>query len=461
MDKGLAIALLVGLALRLAFFFTAQPWSLPEEHVLSGDQRAYLLEALSLLEDGRFALDGEPMTYHTPGYALFVAGVISVAGQNPAAVHAAQMLVGLGTCCLAFFAVRRLFGLWPGRVAALLFAMDPVMIFMCYFLRTEVLSLFFLCVGLYAAVLAATQERRRRALALAGLAGLLLGLGMHVRPLIQFYPLFVCAAFVLAARGGPARRLGMAVVLYCVFQASLVPWSLRNEAVSGEYTFSAGSESWLPIVSFTIIGLDQGLEPTEASRRYDVFVREHLGLAPGAEPTSGQRAEAAGPFLVSHLDRFLYWSARGTAKNMLTLGTQSMYHYLMRFEAYDTAHFRQDERLNEEGQIGYTLRSGPLGQAWRYLTERPPLMSVLFALQGSLLLLCYAACAMGLGWLALVRRMPLTALLVTGVVLHIPFIVALAPEPRMRMMVAPVYLALAAQGIYLATKRGRPLRNGP
>ena len=219
----LAALLLIGLAaglLRLAFLYRAPVF-------LTGDSQSHFLPGFDLARG--FAFD--PELRRPAGYPLFVAGVITILGEELRALAFVQHVLGVATALLTDGLGRLTFGRAAGLVGGLLVA------------------------ALLALLLGARGGRWWFLL-----GGALLGAATLVRPVGQILmPLAVLAVLarstfrvgegLVPARGragGQAPRLldaldwKAATLLLAGFALLVGPWMLRNLAEHGSLTASGG-----------------------------------------------------------------------------------------------------------------------------------------------------------------------------------------------------------------------------
>jgi hypothetical protein len=148
----------------------------------------------------------------------------------------------LAVVALTFLITRKLFdapAAW--LAAALTLGADLLWKFSVSGLSTMLLLVIFL--GLIWCLIKIEELSRAeppvvgRLFAWAAVAGLLLGLGMLTR--YAFGWVIVPVIFFLALFGGP-RRAGLALTVFAVLVLSIIPWILRNLAVSGTFFGTAG-----------------------------------------------------------------------------------------------------------------------------------------------------------------------------------------------------------------------------
>ncbi|HZN04214.1 MAG TPA: hypothetical protein VFD06_11590 [Candidatus Polarisedimenticolia bacterium] len=182
--------------------------------------------ATHLCRSGEFAeREGAPSLLRGPAYPGLLAAPCLLTGIDPARLipfvnglcHALTLLV------LAFHPVARAA---PGRLAALAaVGLDPLLL--NYAGRAYLEPLLLLSVALV--VVSVEAVRRRPSPATGVLCGLALGLSLLVKPvLIYFAPLLLLLLLPSGRRAVVAGGVAIVTAALCV-----LPWTLRNRAVSG------------------------------------------------------------------------------------------------------------------------------------------------------------------------------------------------------------------------------------
>lgn len=171
--------------------------------------------------------------FRPPGYPYFLAGVYWVTDSNPIATRVVQMALGLANCALAFFIGRRWFGFLTGAVYAAGMALYWSFVYFEGELHAPPLLILLLLTTLFALGRWADEGSHRFVI----LAAVSLGLGVLVRPDVGLLvPTAACWIVWIAIRRGDWTRSIRTVLLFCVTTvATVIPATLRNAAVSGEF----------------------------------------------------------------------------------------------------------------------------------------------------------------------------------------------------------------------------------
>jgi GT2 family glycosyltransferase/4-amino-4-deoxy-L-arabinose transferase-like glycosyltransferase len=257
------------------------PAGLGRPPILGGDGPGYHRLAVNLLDHGWFSLSGsspyEPTVIRTPGYPAFLAAVYSIAGRSPLGVRVTQFALLWGTACLVYCVARPRLGYRAALVGSLLCACYPPFLFMAGYHLTETLATFLAVLFVLLLEIAANDGARTMG-AWASLAlGTVVGVAALVRP--SMAPLAAIAmAWLLGAprRMPPTRRLTLAVLAAAAAAVCVLPWSVRNYAVSGRIIPLAAASGWSRYVSvsqyagrisYAIRVKEWGLINADAARR--------------------------------------------------------------------------------------------------------------------------------------------------------------------------------------------------
>jgi len=217
------IGLVAGL-LRLAFLYRVPV-------LLTGDSQSHYLPGYDLARGYAF----DPELRRPPGYAAFVAGVITVLGEDLRALAFAQHTLGVATALLTYWLGRLTFGRAAGLGAGLLVALNGSLLLSGQSVMTETLFTFMLVGTLVLLLLAARGGHWGWCLG----AGLLLGAAAITRPVAQFLVPLVPLAFVLYGRH--PRHVIRGTALVGLGAALLVgPWMLRNLSEHGTLSAAGG-----------------------------------------------------------------------------------------------------------------------------------------------------------------------------------------------------------------------------
>jgi hypothetical protein len=230
------------------------------------DPDNYLPLARSLAAGHGLVLSGRLTAYRPPLYPLVLTPFVTTLGDRSTwGIALLHLALGAATAGLtACVALAWNMGAHRALIAAIIVAVDPVLVWQSRFVMTETLSAFLLI----AAVAAVTIPGNRG----AALGGCLFGLGGLSRPSVLVGAvLTILAAFVLSP-GTRRQRLIRGNVMALALVATLVPWAARNSLVFG-----------MPIVTTTHGGYTLALANNE------IYYRDVLNGPPGAVWTGDEQ----------------------------------------------------------------------------------------------------------------------------------------------------------------------------
>lgn len=241
-DRAGSLKLLIGLLL-LSFLARAsfRLWfSDPSRYWQSG-YSFYHRMAVQLLETGRLTYAPEPSDwpcYRTPIYPAFVAAISWLTNDSAVVFIVCQALISTLTVALVYWITRRLAGETAALWSAALYAFFPYSVVHDTQLQENVLynALSLLSVGLFL-----TGLERQSVLRWMFVTGLAAGAAVltrasHLAPAVVL-PIVV---WLLPARPRAERvRASLAVVVGMA--VVVVPWMIRNAAVSGRFALTSQS----------------------------------------------------------------------------------------------------------------------------------------------------------------------------------------------------------------------------
>jgi hypothetical protein len=202
-----------------------------------------------------------------PGYALYLAGVYATLGRSFFAAQLVQNLLTSLACVLLVLATARLAS-WPiGVAAGLVAALSPQLGFVSALVLPDALSALPLMAALL--VLAYAHPGTAAGWWTSALVGALVGVGVWLRPNVVL--LAPCLSLVLIAVSSKQRRRGLvhAVALSAAAAATVLPITIRNYVVFGEFvpvSINGGLTLWQGVA-------DAGGRELGA-RRHDTLVAE-------------------------------------------------------------------------------------------------------------------------------------------------------------------------------------------
>jgi 4-amino-4-deoxy-L-arabinose transferase-like glycosyltransferase len=232
MAPGLARALLLTASVRVMLVVAVYGCVGHRDAFLTADSAVYLDLARSIGQ-GAYEIDGVPHLRRPPGYPVLLAPGAAL-GQPIAFALALQILLGVVTTHLVYASAARLFNERAGSRAALLCAVEPVMLVWMATIMPETL---FTC--LIAGMVYALICYRDRPAFLPAAAAAVLSAGAALTKPIAFALPLLASAIVLSLATLPWRsRLSKAVLVLCLGYAPMAAWTTRNISVAGSASFS-------------------------------------------------------------------------------------------------------------------------------------------------------------------------------------------------------------------------------
>lgn len=203
------------------------------------DQLSYDALAQSILAGRGYQFDAAwypftpanmPTAHWSFLYPLYLAGVYGLFGYNPLAARIIQaVVVAILTCWLVYSFTRRLFGAQVGLVAAAIAAVYTYFVYYSGALMTES----FFMVAALAVIETTYRLLERPTVGLALLLGLVSGLAVLLRQtFIFFIPVLL---LWLWWRGRERIKLGYLALPVLVAGAMILPWTVRNYQVYGQF----------------------------------------------------------------------------------------------------------------------------------------------------------------------------------------------------------------------------------
>ena len=180
------------------------------------DDCYYAQKAKEILQTGDWITlhyNGEPRSDNPPLYMWFVAFSYKIFGISEYAARFPSALLGVATVVLVYFFARWLFGFWAGFFSA--FVLTTTLLFVRYARRAMVdttLS-FFVCLALFALVLALQKDRRYFLL-----WGASISLAILTKSVLGLFPLVITVIYLLTAKRiklflNPYFLLGLLTIL--------------------------------------------------------------------------------------------------------------------------------------------------------------------------------------------------------------------------------------------------------
>ena len=423
------------------------------------DAEGYHYLAVNLLDHGVYSMNSEPPlranNIRAPLYPLFVAAWYSIGGPNPDFVAFVQPLLDVLTVVVLFKFGTLVAGPRVGKVAALLYALNPSSWRFCNELLTEILFGLLLTASLW---MFARYLLRWRAPD-AWCCGVLLGAGILCKPNIQFLPL---ALLALLAHGIFVHRQCWwhgAVIVAGTIIVMLLPWFVRNTIVFGEIFYTRTFDDNLAHVSAvaTLARVNgEVVAPwtprweeiydgiiAETAQRYNWETISESALTTRDRDRRLQEiAEVAGEIVRAHPVDFVISHTQSWLWSFVPQDHKFWYTHLTGQE-WEAAM----PQGNVLGRALAALGRGEIGQAVRMVVDgrlrgMPPLALAFWAFWGVM----YSAAAVLLCIGALRMRPRLLAAFLLITIFYVTFVPGPISQIRFRLPVTPAILLLVVVG---------------
>lgn len=235
--RRIALLLLLCVAVESILLLSQPVYRSPE--VLGGDGPQYQQLALNLLDHASYSLEPTPpyapTVYRAPGYPIFIALVYAVGGRHPLSVRISQcVLFGL-TAWLLYLLALHYASPRTATLAALLYATCLPFLFEAGSQLTETTATFLAVLSILLLVRSLRDGRGRTATAFW--TGVAIALATFMRPSMML--LVGIAVLALAFQTSPQaswrERGWRCASLLAGFCLCVLPWTLRNKGVSGQF----------------------------------------------------------------------------------------------------------------------------------------------------------------------------------------------------------------------------------
>ncbi|MGI9146799.1 MAG: ArnT family glycosyltransferase [Chloroflexota bacterium] len=197
----------------------------------------------SLARGDGFATFGVLIQRRAPLYPLMIGGIYWAFGEQPILVLLAQCLLLAGTCVVVFDTGRRVFNERTGVIAALLCALNPMLLRYVGDLQLETLLTFLFVLTIWFSV----RFSAGPTVMLGGLLGASAALATLTKAVVLPYPalfaLAVAGAALLRQRRGEKARVPWAplAAMFVAMAVVIAPWTARNYRATGGHVVLVSS----------------------------------------------------------------------------------------------------------------------------------------------------------------------------------------------------------------------------
>lgn len=217
---GVIVAL--GLTLRLAFLTRVPVF-------LLRDSGGYHLPAWDLANGLGFDLTPR----RTPGYPLFLAGVIEFAGEDLFAIALVQHLLGIGVALITYAIARRLFNPTIGLIAGIVVVLEGTLLVAEHYVMPETLFTVFVLTSTW--LILATRGHHWSWAIIA--LGMCIGATALIRP-VGLVLIPIAALSLVCTPWTWRQRLTGVATLAVGAGLVILPWIVRNAQVHGQASMS-------------------------------------------------------------------------------------------------------------------------------------------------------------------------------------------------------------------------------
>jgi len=221
---------------RTVIYITGQPWNddVITNTILDGDGLQYHQIATGFL-NGIPLSETNWATDRTLGYPYFVTAIYSVSGNSIWLVFAIQTIMNILMVPMAYWLSRRVFdSRKAGLFAAAIFALSAIpAAYAIRYLYTETLFAFVLMIFLMVYFHAWKRESLKWFL----LLGVIIGLGAHVRSILQYFVVIPTLVILLQDRTIRNKAI-IAAALIIGLMLTMAPGQIRNYKEYGHYSLS-------------------------------------------------------------------------------------------------------------------------------------------------------------------------------------------------------------------------------
>lgn len=275
-------------AVRFVLFLTIFVFVGPKGFEL-GDSQQYLGLAHSLLDGQGFALDGVPFFFRTIGYPLFLAGGLALFRSTAGFILFQILLASFLPLLVLKLGDELGLGKRVALVAAWFAAFEPHLAYYSVTVMTESIYTLALLIGLIYVFRAMTTKRSMDSVA----AGIAFGVGMLIKPILQFFP-FILLGLMLPWARSIKWRVAMkhvAIMLATVFLVCM-PWMYHNYRTFGVFTLSnQGPAAAFGYLATSIVSVRDHITYQEAEDKVvATFVQKYGPISSESEKAYTQEA---------------------------------------------------------------------------------------------------------------------------------------------------------------------------
>lgn len=444
----LQILFFLALALRFVFFLQLRPWQ-PEvvkNTVLQFDAIEYDALGKAISQQGHFSLreDGAPDPLRTPIYPLVVAGFYKLCGPLAWPVLLFQILLDALVPLLLFLLMRPYFSFRAAFTGALLYAVDPFLLYYANTLLSDSLFVFSLVLATFVLSRAFTPGGQNIRFRFLCAAGLLFGLSALVKPVAVYLVLFMAPGIFITLYG--QKDAAKAAFSFTVaFMLALAPWVARNELVFGSPMLSTSASLNFLVLNVTPVIAEK--DHLDSRTAYTRLLHEADSLA----SLDGKQSA-----LLNDFEKTKYWKQTALHYIRQNPGLYSKYyangilHLYSNLETKAIASALSHQTNRSDIEMGKF--SNPLTLLAEWFKVKPP-GEIVFGIALACYLLFLYGCSLA-GYIQYnMNGMRRFRGFIGGMLLYFTVLTGVAGAARFRLPLLPFLFILAGIGIDVLLKR--------
>ncbi len=233
----LILAFLIAIGLRLVFAWPS--FEDPLKYLVRPDSNMYLKSAMSLLDHGTYAINGEFTSFYPPGYPAYIASIFALFGKHPILPPLISIFLSCVVMWMTYITAKCFTSRGVSILAALLVGLNPTMIAHAPLYLSDTLFLFVISIQLFCF---AIFWKKSSTYAFV-LSVVLAGLGAWIRPVTLVW--IIPAVFMLLIKKDIqwSYKIKMSIISTVLFIGVMMPWCIRNYEVGHGFNIASSAPS--------------------------------------------------------------------------------------------------------------------------------------------------------------------------------------------------------------------------
>lgn len=257
-------AFIASFAYNITFCRNAEVLTRWSQHI---DGLFYQAIARTVVEHGVFGYnEARPTSFRPPLYPLFLSGIYCIFGCNFFIVRIFQSILHGLTCLLIFLIGKNIFNRNVGIAAAILFAVNPFLIFFSGEIGTETIFTFLVAATIFSITEFLKTEKKTLVLIITGL---LFTASMMARTIfLCLLPFFIIWLYYVSDKKLAKKNV---IAFFLTFITAIMPWVIRNYSVHGHLILSGTNMGHNLNIGALMEGVDyaEGLKKFKKIAGYD------------------------------------------------------------------------------------------------------------------------------------------------------------------------------------------------